>query len=204
MRRIEHWAIVPGIAAVVWALGCGGDDSVPPPLVHTVDVRNGTWSITETSSYYGADSCAARGFETLDTTTVLCNEDVLPGADGFPASVTCDLDQDGDQLTLDCRIRTDFGPCLQTVRIFGGGTVTDTTFDLEIDAIETWSADDPDNATFCQLNYGRFADPCTLRVHSVGVWVDSTGSYTCPPDTLSSAPLPGFLPAAIRASLARR
>ena len=188
MKKLEWMGLGFVLAALTWALGCGGDDTTSPPKVSVIEVRNGTWHIVETSTFSGADSCLARSPQGVDTTDVICRLDLVSGNSDFP--VTCNISTIGDQLTFDCRGRVDLGICWHNAYVAGSGTVTDTTFDIDFTLYQNVTTKDPDNAEACQLLYGRFVDACTTAVNAVGTWVDTTGADTCPDDTLSKG---GFL-----------
>jgi hypothetical protein len=207
MKRMQWLWIVVGLAATAWAVGCGDDAPGPPPVRTTIDVRNGTWSIHEISSYSGADSCLARGEKTVDTIQVVCARDLLFAKPGSSFPVTCEVDTVGDDVQWQCRIQlADLGICYLYLHTTGTGTITDTTFDLISDYVQEIKAKKPEDAEASERLYGRFADDCTLHVSTVAFWVDSLGSFLCPDDALSAKVLPfsPFLPSVVKAALTGR
>jgi hypothetical protein len=183
MKWLERTVLGLVLGAMLWALGCGGDEAPPPPTISKIEVRNGTWHIHVNTTFTGPDSCLARTPVTADTNDVICNVSLVTGDTQFP--FTCDLTQNGSDVTFDCTGRIDLGICWQMADIKGGGSITDTTFDLEFKLTQWVRAKDPSNTENCELFYGRFVDACTTWVASTGSWVDSTGAFRCPSDTLS-------------------
>jgi hypothetical protein len=198
MKLLERTVLGLVLGAILWAMGCGGDSTPTPPKKGTIQVRNGTWQIHEEVTYTGVDSCLARSPVTTDTAQVICSVSVTLGTPDFP--FTCDLQNDAGNVTFNCRLRVDLGPCLQIADAQGSGIVTDTTFQLSMRLTQRVTAKDSQNNDFCQLYYGRFADACTTWIASNGSWIDSVGSFTCPSDTLSkSVPFDRILSGMIRA-----
>jgi hypothetical protein len=176
-RRLSTAAMGAAVLASIWGAGCGKSSTRTPCNAGSVDIRNGTWAVSETVTATGPDSCLNRTPLVADSTGVICN--ITAGANSSNFNVCCDTQVNGDQVTFDCSGTVDLGICVQDVSIFGGGTVTDSTFDLDFAFTSGIRAKDSRNAQFCQINFGRFADACTTHVRSVGSFVDTTGAYRC-------------------------
>jgi hypothetical protein len=188
--KIETGILLTLALATGIGLGCGDDDDGPDvggPV--TVEIRNGTWTISETVSYTGADSCLARPDTTVDSTGVICN--VTLGQDAGPAEINCELDTDEQgQVEFRCTFRTDLGFCWHLVTLIGEGAVTDTTFDLSSMAFAKVQAKDRDDQASCDLLFGTFVDACTTLIDFSGSWISSEGDTLCPPDTAAEAGVP--------------
>ena len=139
MKSLERTVLGLALGASLWA--CGGDETPTPPSQKTIEVRNGTWHMVVNTTFTGADSCLARSPFNADTNDVICSVSLISGDAAFP--FTCDLTQDGSDVTFDCTGKIDLGICWQMADIQGGGSIT-------------------------------------------GSWIDSTGSFRCPHDTLST------------------
>ena len=205
MKSMRWFWVAAGLGAAAWAVGCGDDTTQPPPAVFVIDVRNGTWNITETSSSRGADSCLARGVVVVDTADVLCAKTLLLASPGGLFPISGEIDSVGDEFQFQYRFQlADYGICYFYLHEVGSGTITDTTFDVVADFVQEIKAKDPKDALAAELLYGRFADDCTLHVSSVGAWASSFGDTICVADPSPAAPLPPYsplLPHAARAAL---
>jgi hypothetical protein len=175
--RLSTAAMGAVLLASAWGAGCGNNKTSTPCTSGSVDIRNGTWAVSETVTATGPDSCLNRTPLYADSTGVICN--ISAGTSTSNFKVCCDTQVNGDQVTFDCSGKVDLGICVQDVSIFGGGTVTDTTFDLDFAFTSGIRAKDSRNEPFCQINFGRFADACTTHVRSVGSFIDTTGAYRC-------------------------
>ena len=173
--------VVGGILA-----GCSDNPVIPPPPNNpiTLEIKNGTWCITETVWYTGHDSCVARGSESLDTTDVICN--ITYGAGQTPFSVECVLaDSVGgvpDSVEFSCSISADLGICVLFLEVDGAGRVDSTSFDLNTTLVERLEAKQGQDPAECDRFFGFAVDACTTNVAAAGVWISADGDSLCPED----------------------
>src|SRR5262245_4470176 len=138
MKSVERTVLGVLLGIGLWA--CGGDDTPTPPRRTSIEVRNGTWQIHEEDTFTGVDSCLARTPVTTDSNVVICSVSVFPGPD-----FSCDIQNEGENVTFTCQLRVDLGPCVQSADLVGSGTVTDTTFQLNLRLTQKVSAKESQN-----------------------------------------------------------
>jgi hypothetical protein len=167
-------------ALLLAALGCGDDDNGPIPVEPpTIDVRNGTWEIVRAYSASGSGTCDPLPPDT--TEVVLCAFD--PAAGGSSISMTCDLEQEGEAIFLECSGRLDLFPCRLEYAFVGQGTITDTTYSIDVvRTMKVVAVEDDDGVCV------EYEDPCTTRVVSTARWISAKGDSLCTGDTEASAP----------------
>lgn len=176
MRVRGNWFVVAlGVGLLVLA-GCGGDDddNGDGNGDGTASVRQGTWSVTTTTTTSGSGAQCDISPETETTSEVICDDGDLVG-DSESGELPCTIDINGNHVSIDCDITTPVGNCVMTVGISGGGTFTDTSYDITIDLTTTVSP----NTAECSI----LGSPCVQHTHVVGTWQSSAGDC-------SSAPLP--------------
>jgi hypothetical protein len=182
-RWIESGLVMLVAAGSVLGAGCGDDTErkkASGPI--EIAIKNGTWMISETVSFLGADSCLARGDTTVDSTGVIC--DVTVGSTSFPAEVNCTLESSAtsDSVWYTCTFTTDLGFCIHTITLTGEGTVDSTSFSLVNLAYTKVRAKDSEDQNLCDLYYLQTVDPCTTLIHFDGTWISSEGDSLCPPE----------------------
>ena len=175
-KRACQIVLLVAVAAVsAFAGGCSEEESpidLPGGPI-TIPIRAGTWSIQEVATYTGSVSCLARDSTFADTTEVLCSFDL--GQTSSPFIVAdCEIDTVGGEVVFDCTIRTNLGICTQIIEIAGGGTMTDTTFDLSSVLVTRLVPAEGVTDSICDFFYGNFVDPCTTLIESMGAFIDTS------------------------------
>ena len=166
--------VLLALAVALTLAACGGNDTVKPKPGPEVDVRNGTWSLSFTTSWSGADSCADREemMETLPD-TLLCSFDLV-GTEAY--NFDCESSIQGENVSFDCTaLIRDIDPCKFIGHIEGTGTVNDTTIVLTASVYVEVSG--PDEV--CSL-YSGLVDPCVETVVITGHWVSAERAEDCP------------------------
>jgi hypothetical protein len=182
-RWIESGLVLLVVAGSLVGMGCGDkkvSKKVSGPL--DINIKNGTWTITETVGYLGADSCIARGDTTIDSTGVIC--DVTVGNTIFPSEVNCTMESSttSDSVWYTCTFTNDLGFCDQIITLTGEGRVDSTSFSLVNMAWAKIKAKDAKDQNLCDLYYFNSVDACTTLIHFDGTWISADGDSVCPPD----------------------
>lgn len=182
-RWIESGLVLLVVAGSLAGAGCGDETTskkVSGPL--DIAIKNGTWMISETVSYLGADSCVARGDTTVDSTGVIC--DIAIGSTSLPSEVDCTMESSttSDSVWYTCTFTTDLGFCNHIATLTGYGTVDSTSFSLVNTAWAKVKAKDPKDQGVCDLYYLQSVDACTTLINFEGTWISSDGDTLCPPD----------------------
>ena len=196
-RVLQFTFLLSVVLASGLATGCGGDETTIPPIIlprqGSVDIRNGTWSIMETVTFTGDDSCLARPEVNVDTTDVLCNLDFADVPPQFPLICETEIDSVDavtSDVTFDCRVTINLGICRQIIDFAGTGTVTDTTFDLVTALTTRLEPNEGVSQQECDDFYGSFVDACTSMIASTGTWISSDGDTICTDSNSPSVGIP--------------
>jgi hypothetical protein len=168
-----RFAVLLALAAGVAVTGCGGDDDNPagPGDGNTVvDVRDGTWEIVTTTTYTGDDPTCIQPQEEETETEVFCRADFEEelGEEGIP--LECDVQLDGTEFTINCSAVLPAGNCTLITAVTGGGTITETRFDMTITATLSATGSAPECGQI---------PACVITMNSVGTWMNSEGAEIC-------------------------
>ena len=181
MKLVQFVFVVSLVLGGLGALGCGSDSEEeggtkdPPPVL---DIRDGTWTLSQTVSLGGADSVCNVTPETYDTTLALCSYEPLD--DGGPSGgFDCDVTTEGNDIQFSCSRVAAPPPCRIRETFSGGGTVTDTTLELRIASTIELRGQEPQYDEICDALYGEPVFACTLWVDMSGRWVSSEGDTAC-------------------------
>jgi hypothetical protein len=150
------------------AAGCSEDEGPILPF-EVIEIRQGTWLTSRTVTYQGPDTCVALETSWTDSTQILCFIDPVAGSGRQLFS--CSVDQEGETVSYECFSVLDTGPCFIRWDLTGGGTVTDSTFELQGSLVQTTEGD----SILC----AEYAFPCTSNVVYTGTFVSTLGDSIC-------------------------
>lgn len=171
---IRRVVILLFLGSAPWA--CGGDDGPVSPAGSTVTLKNGTWSITRSTSYHGSDSlCAAADTLVVESQQVFCNagaEEILGFGTYQSGPVTCTVSGNGGVFTFSCSGALEADPCTMHFSMWGSGSMSETAYDLTMDFVVAMSGPD----SLC----GAFAQPCTTRLGMTAEWISPQGACPTP------------------------
>jgi hypothetical protein len=161
-------------------VGCGDDESdCKPPVV--IDVRNGSWEITEVIEFSGTDTtCFDSTIVDPDTVIVETYQDTVlycefhEWGDPTDTELCCDNVLEGNEVDISCRQAFPLDVCQLVFEVTATGTVTDTSFNLDLRFLDTLAG--PRNP--CEFFEG-YQDTCFTVIHSTGRWISADGDTAC-------------------------
>jgi hypothetical protein len=170
------WLPVLALAAVaVVSAGCGGDDDDDDDGNgggggSEVDVRDGTWNISVSSTYSGGEGCSGTEGPFI-IPIVLCDLDD-PGDISGDDEAECTQEVDGNTVEFDCVSDEDIGDgCVIRTHSSGMATFNETSFSMTVVISESTTSSSP----ACQSQ----VDPCTTTLTMTGTWASSSGAGSC-------------------------
>jgi len=172
VTALRPWLLFLVAGAWFLASGCGGSNNgstaVLPDTVR-VDLNDGLWQVTTTTIREDDPlrACAPAESTTVDTLGI-CSLVFLEGSIE-PIGITCTAAQEDSTFNFACDLRRDLSPCTVTFHTEGSGIYERERYTLTSKRTSTVTGD-----PVCAFAYPEFADPCTLTVIEVGVFLDAS------------------------------
>lgn len=168
-KRTPWLSIVALGAVLALAGGCGGDDDDGGNGAEVL-VRDGTWSLTTTSTGSGPGEECIGTFGPITIDYPLCefsDPGDLTGDEG-----ECEVEAEGDETHFHCDDMVTEEGCTFTTHNSGMGTFDETSFTMTLTSYVTVSPASPACLAMAA------ADPCTTTYSISGIWVNATGCTT--------------------------
>lgn len=166
-KRAPWLSLVALGTVLALAGGCGDDDDDDGGNADEALVRDGTWSLTSTSTGSGLGEECAGTFGPVTIAYPLCDF-------GDPGDLTgdegeCEIEEEGDETHFHCAEMVTEEGCTFTMHNSGMGTFTETSFTMTLTSYVEVS---PASPACLEM---ESADPCTTTYNISGTWVDATG-----------------------------
>lgn len=178
-KKVGRLAIV-AMFGVAFLGGCGSDSNPDTSVDPVINVKDGIWVITTTTTQTGpSKECTLK--TTVVDTTLQCFFDVTDTGVST-LSPDCDFTDDGSSITFDCSGSIEFPPCRVNFSATGTGTYTETSLVTTTNVQTTVSG-----GSACEETYAQFNSPCITIVQISGQWIsDFTDSTeTCDDSSIS-------------------
>jgi hypothetical protein len=159
------------------AAGCSDDSTDNCESTLVIQIRDGSWEITEEIRYVAADTSCFGPEITLDSTyveqdTLVYCEYVATG-DDEASDLCCQNTVTGNDIDVACSVTYPLDVCQLVFEVTANGTVTDTTFDVTLRFLDTISG--PENPC---VFFDGYRDTCLTDIHTTGRWLSADGADT--------------------------